>query len=183
MWEAIRKASEAVGSASSCVREPASHEEHHENLKHVDDDNQAAQHARVHGHAVRRRRALDEAALRLFVERYRRAGVGAFLGTSSPGEGFALTLDETERLYAVAKEAMAGRAPVRAMGVEPHNAGRDPRPPQVAESVGLDAMQLYCLDCSHGNRPTDVELEASSAPSSSGCRSRRCCPPISCSAT
>ena len=103
---------------------------------------------------------LDEEALRLLVERYRIAGVGTFLASSSPGEGFALTLDETERLYAVAKEAMGGRAPVRAMGVEPHNADETLTLLRVAESVGLDAMQLYCLDCSHGNRPTDAELEA-----------------------
>ncbi len=103
---------------------------------------------------------LDEEALRLLVERYGRAGVGTFLASSSPGEGFALTLDETERLYAVAKQAMGGRAPVRAMGIEPHNAGETLAILRVAESVGLDAMQLYCLDCSHGNRPTDAELES-----------------------
>jgi 4-hydroxy-tetrahydrodipicolinate synthase len=105
-------------------------------------------------------RRLDEEALRLLVDRYGRAGIGTFLASSSPGEGFALTLDETERLYAVAKEAMGGRAPVRAMGIEPHNADETLAILRVAESVGLDAMQLYCLDCSHGNRPSDLELEA-----------------------
>ncbi len=103
---------------------------------------------------------LDEEALRLLVERYGQAGVGTYLASSSPGEGFSLTLEETERLYAVAKEAMSGRAPVRAMGVEPHNAKETLAILRVAESVGVDAMQLYCLDCSHGNRPTDAELEA-----------------------
>jgi 4-hydroxy-tetrahydrodipicolinate synthase len=103
---------------------------------------------------------LDEDALRLLVKRYASAGVGTFLASSSPGEGFALSLDETERLYAVAKETMGGRAPVRAMGIEPHDANETLAILRVAESVGLDAMQLYCLDCSHGNRPTDGELEA-----------------------
>ena len=103
--------------------------------------------------------ALDEAALRLLIDRYGKAGVGAFLGTSSPGEGFALSPSETEQLYAVAKETMAGRAPVRAMGVEPHNTGETLALIKTAESVGLDAMQLYCLDCSHGSQPTMVELE------------------------
>lgn len=103
--------------------------------------------------------ALDEAALRLLIDRYGKAGIGTFLASSSPGEGFALSLSETERLYAVAKEAMAGRAPVRAMGIEPHNAEETLRLIKIAESVGLDAMQLYCLDCSHGNQPTGVELE------------------------
>ncbi len=103
--------------------------------------------------------ALDEAALRLLIGRYAKAGVGAFLGTSSPGEGFALSPSETEQLYAVAKETMAGRAPVRAMGVEPHNTAETLALIKIAESVGLDAMQLYCLDCSHGSQPTMVELE------------------------
>src|SRR5205814_4555623 len=84
---------------------------------------------------------------------------GAFVGTSSPGEGFSLTLDETERLYGGAKEAMAGRQEVRAMGVEPHSADETYELIKIAESVGLDAMQLYCLDLGHGNQPTPAELE------------------------
>ena len=67
---------------------------------------------------------LDEDAWRLLVDRLGVGGLGAFVGTSSPGEGFALSLAETERLYGVAKEAMAGRQPVRAMGVEPREVGR-----------------------------------------------------------
>jgi len=102
---------------------------------------------------------LDEGAVRVLVDRYGRAGVGTYLASSSPGEGFALSLAETERLYGVAREAMAGRASVRAMGIEPHTPAETVALLRIAESVGLDAMQLYCLDCSHGNRPNDVELE------------------------
>jgi 4-hydroxy-tetrahydrodipicolinate synthase len=104
--------------------------------------------------------SLDEDAIRLLVDRLGAGGVGAFLGTSSPGEGFALTLQETERLYGVAKEAMAGRAQVRAMGVEPHTADEAWELIKIAQSVGLDAMQLYSLDLSHGNKPLPTELEA-----------------------
>lgn len=102
---------------------------------------------------------LDEDGLRLLVDRLAAGGVGAFVGTSSPGEGFSLSLTETERLYGVAMEAMAGRRPVRAMGVEPHSADQAYELIKVAESVGLDAMQLYCLDLSHGNQPMPDELE------------------------
>src|SRR5579863_5337 len=102
---------------------------------------------------------LDEQALRLLVDRLGAGGVGAFVGTSSPGEGFSLSLAETERLYGVAKEAMAGRQPVRAMGVEPHSADESWELIKIAQSVGLDAMQLYSLDLSHGNQPTPGELE------------------------
>ncbi len=103
--------------------------------------------------------SLDLEAVRVLIDRLGEGGVGAFLGTSSPGEGFALTLEETEAFYAAAKEAMAGRQQVRAMGVEPHNADESWRLIQVAERVGLDAMQLYSLDLSHGSQPTWPELE------------------------
>jgi 4-hydroxy-tetrahydrodipicolinate synthase len=102
---------------------------------------------------------LDEEAIRVLVNRLGEGGVGAFVGTSSPGEGFALSLAETETLYGTAKEAMGGRCQVRAMGVEPHNADETYELIKIAESVGLDAMQLYSLDLSHGNRPLDAELE------------------------
>jgi dihydrodipicolinate synthase/N-acetylneuraminate lyase len=103
---------------------------------------------------------LDVEAIRVLIGRLGAAGVGAFVGTSSPGEGFALSLDETETLYATAKEAMAGRAQTRAMGVEPHNADETWELIKIAQNVGLDAMQLYSLDLSHGNQPMMNELEA-----------------------
>jgi 4-hydroxy-tetrahydrodipicolinate synthase len=102
---------------------------------------------------------LDEDAWRVLVDRLGVGGLGAFVGTSSPGEGFALSSAETERLYGVAKEAMAGRQPVRAMGVEPHDADETYELIKIAQSVGLDAMQLYSLDLSHGNQPMVPELE------------------------
>jgi 4-hydroxy-tetrahydrodipicolinate synthase len=102
---------------------------------------------------------LDEPGLQFLVERLARAGVGAFVGTSSPGEGFALTLAETERLYGVTKEAMAGRQEVRVMGVEPRRADETYELIKIAESVGMDAMQLYCLDLGHGSQPMPAELE------------------------
>jgi 4-hydroxy-tetrahydrodipicolinate synthase len=102
---------------------------------------------------------LDEAALRILVERQVGAGVGLALGTASPGEGHSLSLDETERLYRVARETAAGRVPVIAMGAEPRNADEVLRLVRVAEAAGVDAMQLYCVDIGHGNYPTDQELE------------------------
>ena len=105
------------------------------------------------------RRRLDEEGLRFLIERLALGGVGAFVGTSSPGEGFALTPAETECLYGVTKEAMAGRQQVRVMGVEPHSADETYQLIRIAESVGMDAMQLYCLDLGHGNQPMPAELE------------------------
>ncbi len=54
---------------------------------------------------------------------------------------------------------MAGRQPVRAMGVEPHSATELLPILRLAESVGLDGVQLYSLDCGHGNMPTAAEQE------------------------
>lgn len=103
--------------------------------------------------------AVDALGVRHLMERFAAAGVGTYIGGSSPGEGYALSLAETEQLYGLAKEAMAGRAEVRAMGVEPRNAGQLLELLRIAESVGLDGAQLYSLDSGHGNKPTPAEIE------------------------
>ena len=54
---------------------------------------------------------------------------------------------------------MAGRQQVRVMGVEPHSVDETYQLIRIAESVGMDAMQLYCLDLGHGNQPMPAELE------------------------
>jgi len=102
---------------------------------------------------------LDESALALLLGRIGDAGIGAFVGTASPGEGHALSLKETERLYTVAAETLHGRVPVRAMGVEPRTADQFIELVRVAETAGLDAMQIYSIDLGHAQRPTDAELE------------------------
>jgi 4-hydroxy-tetrahydrodipicolinate synthase len=86
-------------------------------------------------------------------------GLGAFVGTSSPGEGFELSLAEKETLYGITKEVMGDRGQARAMGVEPRNADQSYELIKIAESVGLDAMQLYCHDLAHSNTPRPQELE------------------------
>lgn len=101
---------------------------------------------------------LDLEATGDLVRRFADAGIGTYVGGSSPGEGNALTLDETEQLLGTAVHAMAGRQEVRAMGVEPRNAQELLQRGRIAESVGVDGMQLYSLDCGHGNRPTPDEI-------------------------
>src|SRR5258708_19052684 len=46
------------------------------------------------------------------------AGVGAYLGSASPGEGYALNLAETARFYELALDAAAGRLALRCLAVE-----------------------------------------------------------------
>ncbi len=55
---------------------------------------------------------LDEPAVVDLVERIASQGVGLAVGTASPGEGFALSLDETERFYGLVVQTAAGRVPV-----------------------------------------------------------------------
>ena len=102
---------------------------------------------------------LDETALAFLLGRIGDAGIGVYLGSASPGEGHALDLQETERLYRRASEVLGERVSVRAMGAEPRTAAELMETIRVAEDVGLDAMQLYSVDLGHSSRPTDAELE------------------------
>lgn len=102
---------------------------------------------------------LDEDGVSHLMNRFAEAGIGTYIGGSSPGEGYSMSLAETEKLFGIAKTAMAGRQPVRAMGIEPHSAIELLPVLRLAESVGLDGVQLYSLDCGHGNTPTASEQE------------------------
>ena len=103
---------------------------------------------------------LDEGALRAHFQRMADAGIGVFVGGSSPGEGYSLTRDESLRVLAIAAEELQGKVPARAMGVEPRTAQTMVDYGKLVEAQGLDAMQIYSLDVGHGNKPTDAELEA-----------------------
>jgi 4-hydroxy-tetrahydrodipicolinate synthase len=103
--------------------------------------------------------ALDENGIIDLCRRLGDAGIGAYLGSASPGEGYALSLAETGRFYELALDAAAGRIPVRGMGVEPHTPSELQPLIELAQSVGLDAMQLYAVDAGHSNKLTPGEIE------------------------
>jgi 4-hydroxy-tetrahydrodipicolinate synthase len=102
---------------------------------------------------------LDLGAMRDHLERIGNAGIGAYIGTASPGEGHSLSLDETFAFYKLAAETLKGRVPVRGMGVEPRHANDLMHRVRIAAEAGLDAMQIYSVDMGHGNYPTQAELE------------------------
>jgi dihydrodipicolinate synthase/N-acetylneuraminate lyase len=102
---------------------------------------------------------LDEPGVVDLVERIAGRGVGLAIGTASPGEGFALSLDETECFYDLVVRAAAGRVPVCAMGVEPRNADQLRPIIRIAERTGIDVMQLYTVDPGHAMKLTDPEME------------------------
>jgi 4-hydroxy-tetrahydrodipicolinate synthase len=101
----------------------------------------------------------DEAASRAHFQRVAEAGVGLYVGGSSPGEGYAMSADEIDRLLRVAVEVAGGKVPVRAMGVEPRTAEEMCAFLQRAAKTGVDACQIYSLDVGHGWKPGTRELE------------------------
>jgi 4-hydroxy-tetrahydrodipicolinate synthase len=103
---------------------------------------------------------LDEAGLRAHLSRLADAGVGVYLAGGGSGEGFALTPDETRRIFEIGAEEIKGRVPVRAMGHEPHTAAQLHDVLMAAQETGLDAAQVYSLDGGHVFRPGQPELEA-----------------------
>ena len=104
--------------------------------------------------------AIDEPGWRRHCDRMAAAGIGVYVGGGGSGEGFVLGDDELRRLLDVAVEQVAGRVPVRAMGVEPRSAHEMIHFLAVAAAAGVDAAQVYSLDPGHGHRPTPEEVEA-----------------------
>jgi 4-hydroxy-tetrahydrodipicolinate synthase len=103
--------------------------------------------------------ALDEVGLRAHLRRLGAGGIGVYLGGSGSGEGYLLSHAERERVFAIGREELGGRVPVRAMGVEPRSAAEAIALGEQVVTAGLDAMQLYSLDLGHGYRPRPDELE------------------------
>ena len=102
---------------------------------------------------------LDEEGVKNLVSSIVDEGVGLAIGTASPGEGFAMSLDETARFYELVVQTAGGRVPVCAMGVEPRNADQLSPIIRIAEQAGIDVMQLYTVDPGHSMKLTDDEME------------------------
>ncbi len=102
--------------------------------------------------------ALDDAGLAAHLSRMGDAGVGVYLGGSGSGEGYSLSRDEARRVLEIGVATLAGRVPVRAMGVEPRTAAEMTAYAELAADTGVDAVQVYSLDQGHGNRPSRPEM-------------------------
>jgi 4-hydroxy-tetrahydrodipicolinate synthase len=101
--------------------------------------------------------ALDEDGLRLHLRRLAAAGIGVYLAGSGSGEGYTLNREERRRVLEIGAEELAGKVPVRAMGVEPRTAAEVITLAEDAVAAGLEATQLYSLDLGHGYVPTADE--------------------------
>jgi 4-hydroxy-tetrahydrodipicolinate synthase len=102
---------------------------------------------------------LDEAALRAHLRRLGAAGVSVYVGGSGSGEGYALSFEERERVFAVAVEELKGRVPIAAMGCEPHLPDEMVEFLRRAEHNKLDFAQIFSLHIGHSAIPTPRELE------------------------
>src|SRR5579862_5360458 len=86
------------------------------------------------------------------------AGIGVYVGGGGSGEGFVLTETERRRVLEIAAEELNGKVAFRSMGVETRSAEEMIGYLQVAQSVGVDAAQIYSLDPGHGHLPTQDEI-------------------------
>lgn len=102
---------------------------------------------------------LDEEAFRSHLRRMAAGGVGVYVGGGGSGEGYTLDESETSRVIEIAVEELKGTVPVRGMGVEPRLAGDMIDYIRLADSLGVDACQVYSLDQGHGHRPNEDEIE------------------------
>jgi 4-hydroxy-tetrahydrodipicolinate synthase len=101
---------------------------------------------------------IDELAFRRHLQRMVAAGIGVYVGGGGSGEGFVLTAGERRRILEIAAEELSGKVAFRSMGVETRSAEEMIEYARVAETVGVDAAQIYSLDLGHGHLPTHDEV-------------------------
>jgi 4-hydroxy-tetrahydrodipicolinate synthase len=102
--------------------------------------------------------AFDEDATRMHLRRMAAARIGVYLGGGGSGEGYVLSVDESTRLLQIGVEELKGKAPVRAMGVEPRTSRDMIEFMEMAAGTGVEAAQIYSLDQGHGHRPNLEEI-------------------------
>jgi 4-hydroxy-tetrahydrodipicolinate synthase len=102
---------------------------------------------------------LNESALRKHLRRLGEGGVSVYIGAAGAAEGYTLTRDERDRVLAIAVEELKGKVLVRAAGVEPRDVEEMVQFLRSAESLKVDAAQIYSLDMGHGVIPNRKEIE------------------------
>ena len=102
---------------------------------------------------------LDEDRFRAHMRRLAAGGIGVYVGGGGSGEGYTLSREDNQRIFAIAVEELKGRVPCRAMGVEPRTAAQMIDFLKLAADAGMEAAQVYSLDVGHGHGPTNDELD------------------------
>jgi 4-hydroxy-tetrahydrodipicolinate synthase len=104
--------------------------------------------------------ALDEDALRLYLQRFIDAKLGVYLGSGGTGEGHTLSIDELRRVYQIGVETCKGKVPVYANPPEQYTARATREHNQLAVDCGVEVVNIYALAGLHSMRPTEMELAA-----------------------
>jgi dihydrodipicolinate synthase/N-acetylneuraminate lyase len=104
-------------------------------------------------------KSLDEAALRLALQRFRDARISVYLGSGGSGEANALTREELVRVYEIGVEVFAGFVPVYANIPEVSTAAEAIEYAHVAMKTGVDLVNMYGPASMHGFVPNDRELD------------------------
>lgn len=104
--------------------------------------------------------ALDEDAMRKFLQRFVDANIGVYLASGGSGEGHSLTVDEIRRVYAIGVEVCKGKVPVNANPPEHFTARVTREHVLLAIEAGVDLVNVYGPAGWHGYKPTDGEYLA-----------------------
>jgi 4-hydroxy-tetrahydrodipicolinate synthase len=104
------------------------------------------------------RGSVNEEALRVQLRRFVDAGLGVWLVSSGSAEANVLEPAEVDRIAEVAVDEIAGRVPVRAMGIEPRSAKDAIDFASRMTARGVDAVQVGPVDPGHSYMPTPDEL-------------------------
>ncbi len=102
---------------------------------------------------------IDEPRFRRHLKKLGDAGMGVYVGGGGSGEGYTLSTEETRLVLDIAVDELKGKAPIRAMGIEPRTAEQMVAFLETAKAAGVDAAQVYSLDVGHGHSPTPRELD------------------------
>lgn len=105
-------------------------------------------------------RSLDEAALRVHLQRLVDGNNGIYLLSGGTGEGHVLTTQEARRICEVGVDVAKGKVPLYANPRESRSASDILAYAREAVAAGVDVVQFYQLDGGHGMKPTAKEQEA-----------------------
>jgi len=104
--------------------------------------------------------SVDESALRVHLERLVQAGNAIMLTSPGAGESQVMSVAEHRRVYDIGVEVVSGRVPLWAAVREWRDAKGVYEVAKQAQDAGMDAAQIYGLDPSRIQVPTQAETES-----------------------
>jgi 4-hydroxy-tetrahydrodipicolinate synthase len=102
--------------------------------------------------------AIDESALRLYLQRFVDAGIGMYLGSAGSGESNALTTEELRRVYEIGVAVGKGKVQVNANPPEAQSIKVTHDHSTLALAAGVDLVNIYGPTGWHSFKPTEMEF-------------------------